>query len=392
MADKNPHIKKTTERTIVWIVATIVHLIVLVFLARIIIIEMPKRKEAFMTEVKKLMEKKKPPPKAKKEEKFLTEIPAHIMKKIVLPEEQLRTRGQVKGPVQLAPLTAVKRDTAIGARRMLPSAGEILGFQRRARRKARIKFLKRFKVFGTGRAVEAIFTPTIAVYDAGDWNANPAAMPNLMTEVKRKTKVKANTDPRKIKADSKDLYDSPFIFITGSKDFRFSEEEVKNLRDYILQGGSIWADNGRPGRRSLFDIAFKRELKRILPDREFQQIDCNHPVFKSFFQFIRVPEGMNWRDDPIEIVDIDGRAVVIYTLNAYGDLWETAFTKDGRVDTELDENWSHRWGPHWARTNTSWGESNWHLPVQDYKNINQESIDKAYRLGVNIVVYFLTAG
>jgi len=164
------------------------------------------------------------------------------------------------------------------------------------------------------------------------------------------------------------------------------------LRDYILQGGSIWADNGRPGRRSLFDIAFKREMKRILPDRDFQQIDSNHPMFKSFFQFERVPEGMNWRDDPIEIVDIDGRAVVIYTLNAYGDLWEAAFTKDGRVDTELDENWSHRWGPHWARTNTEYGEGNWHLPVQDYKNLSQDSIDNAYRLGVNIVVYFLTAG
>ena len=163
------------------------------------------------------------------------------------------------------------------------------------------------------------------------------------------------------------------------------------MRKYLLQGGSIWADNGRPGRRSLFDIAFRREMKRVLPDRNFKQIGMEHPVYKSFFQFKKVPEGMNWRDEPIEVIEIDRRAVVLYTLNDYGDLWETRLREDGTVDTSLDENWHYVWGPHWHSAYHGGRQKRWRDPRPDYENLNEESINNACKLGVNVVVYFLTA-
>ena len=61
----------------------------------------------------------------------------------------------------------------------------------------------------------------------------------------------------------------------------------------LLVGGCVWADSALAGRRSRFDMAFRREMKRVLPDRDFETVEDNHEMFDTFFDRISLPPGMN---------------------------------------------------------------------------------------------------
>lgn len=146
---------------------------------------------------------------------------------------------------------------------------------------------------GTGtRSREFEFTAYIGQYDGGDWastistvkrnkpgrgvepdNIDNGSLPNLLGYISEFSggKIKTNyKNVKTIKLDSPDFFSlkPPFIFLTGSKDFVLTEPEVENLRKYVSLGGAIWGDSSRPGKNSRFDIAFRREMKRVLPDKD----------------------------------------------------------------------------------------------------------------------------
>ena len=250
---------------------------------------------------------------------------------------------------------------------------------------------------GKGRQTVAKFTCYVVQYQGGDWDSNFGqtdgtrwygnCVYNLMLQIGRWTqgRVKANLVPQALKlSDSEWLekYKPPFVFMTGHKDFRLSEKEVENLRQYLMLGGALWVDNSLPGRRSRFDLALRREMKRVLPDRDFEPIASTHPLFFSYFQFGGTPPGMNFYNEPVEVVKIGGEVAVIYTLNAYSDLWETGLTEKDEVDMGRDwsaknQNWYNREGPHFRNT-------------MFFRNNTKDGIVNAYKFGINITVYLLT--
>jgi len=123
-----------------------------------------------------------------------------------------------------------------------------------------------------------------------------------------------------------DLLDKkpPFIFFTGHKDFILTDQEIQNLRDYLQVGGCIWGDNALPGRGSRFDVAFRREMKRVVPDldKNFEPYAMTDDVFtKSWFPITKIPEGMNYYAEPLEHLDIDGKLAILYTPNDYSDMF-----------------------------------------------------------------------
>ncbi len=369
-----------------WLAAILLHLIFILIFGSRLMFPGVTREILFKGRVETGPREIAPKRIERKEKRVITEVPAHIKK-----VPRVKKRIMVKKPVKAREFTRMAkvkpREVKLVERKRV-EAKRIVAEKRAERRRTWRKFAKQFKVSGRGKQVKAVFTPVLARYRGGDWNKDPTALPNLMREMKRRSNVKANEVPKVVSVSSKEIFKCPFVYFTGTKDFRLTEEEVKNLRLYLMQGGLVWADNGLPGRRSRFDLAFRREMKRVLPDRRFETIRSTngfttHPIFTSFYKLKGVPTGMNWRDDPIEIVKIDRRVVIIYTLNDYGDFWETRFNSNGNVDNSLDENWQHIWGPHWQH-NISGGS------YIKYENLNQESVDDAYKLGINIIAYLLT--
>jgi len=268
------------------------------------------------------------------------------------------------------------------------------------------KFQKDWGVSGSKRTTKAKFTIFQAKYLDGDWYCNSdstfggpciqgcGSLQNMMLQIRAwsRDRIDAQVVPEVLDIGTDKLFTlkPPFVYLTGHKNFRLADNEVKNLRDYLTLGGAIWADSALAGRRSRFDIAFRREMKRVLPDRDFEIVPENHEMFDTFFDNIGMPTGMNNYHEPIEMINIGGKLAVLYTLNGYGHFWEARLDRDGKIEwnrvnlaergKKPDWHWVH--GPHLYSPRS---ESS-----IIYRNISDETERNAYKFGINVVVHLLT--
>ncbi len=256
------------------------------------------------------------------------------------------------------------------------------------------EFQKYWDVYGNKKAVRAKFTIFQAKYKGGDWNCNPSSLQNLMLQIRAwsRDRLDANLHPEVLDVGTDQLFvlRPPFVYLTGHKDFTLMESEVKNLRDYLTLGGAVWADSSLAGRRSRFDVAFRREMKRVMPDREFEVIQgTDHDLFDTFFQNIGLPSGMNFYQEPVELINIGPEMAVLYTLNGYGNLWESRLNSQNKIDWGLVNTgtmeaprWQHVYGPHLSSPREETGII--------YRNIDDETVNNSFRFGINVVVHLLT--
>jgi hypothetical protein len=184
----------------------------------------------------------------------------------------------------------------------------------------------------------AHFPVYLASYADGDWSCNvhltndgkidAGSLPDLVAKMNEWShgKITGEVVPTPLDIGSSDLLDKkpPFIFFTGHKNFVLTDQEVQNLRDYLQIGGAIWGDNTLAGRGSRFDVAFRREMKRVVPDldKNFEPVPMTYDIYtKSWFNITKLPQGMNYYDEPLEHLDIDGKLAILYTPNDYSDLF-----------------------------------------------------------------------
>lgn len=215
---------------------------------------------------------------------------------------------------------------------------------------------------GTGtRQREFVFTAYVAKYSGGNWDSTVdfrkgqiwrGSLPNLLEYMSKESKDKIKTNYKNVEAidlKSDKIFSTkpPFIFFTGSKDFVLSPEEVENLQKYIRLGGAIWGDSSVPGKGSAFDIAFRREMRRVMPDKDkdFEALDARDPIFSkaTYFSEVRIqPRGLNYYQEPVYVLRYFGEVSIIYTANDYGDVMQFGIKQDAKNAREwvinLDNN------------------------------------------------------
>ena len=220
---------------------------------------------------------------------------------------------------------------------------------------------------------------------------NNGSLPNLLAYMSTRSKNKITTNYDKVKAiklDSQEIFTvkPPFIFLTGCKDFRLSDVEVENLRKYVRSGGAIWGDSSVPGQNSRFDLAFRREMKRVISDKDkdWEALPKNHLLFNAgqiyYPDVTTVPPGINFYKEPVYTLKIFGEIAIIYTANDYGDMWQIGLLPDGRVD--LSQNEKNQWI---AVNRTIWENRFFYL-----RNITEPSLNLTYKFGTNLVLHLLT--
>ena len=160
-------------------------------------------------------------------------------------------------------------------------------------------------------------------YDGGgDWYANPSGLPNLLQAIRERTGLPI-TDTRRqtVRLTSPKLRDFPYLYLTGHGNIRFSEEEVRALREYLLAGGFLHADDNYG-----LDESFRREIKRVFPDRELVEIPADHPIYHTFYDFPNGLPKIHLHDGkPAQGFGIfhEGRLVVFYSYESdLGNGWE----------------------------------------------------------------------
>jgi len=155
----------------------------------------------------------------------------------------------------------------------------------------------------------------------GDWYANPTSLPNLLAAIREHTGIPVAQHEVNVRPLDPSLNDYPYLYMTGHGDVRFSSAEREALRNYLLAGGFLHADDNYG-----LDESFRQEIVEIFPDAELTEIPVDHPVFRVFFNF---PEGLpkihEHDGNPPQALGIfrDGRLVVFYSYESdLGDGWE----------------------------------------------------------------------
>ena len=134
----------------------------------------------------------------------------------------------------------------------------------------------------------------------GDWYCDPSSIPNILSYLTKNTSIKAAHDEYRIKLTTKELRGHPYLYMTGHGNIRFTNEEIIQLREYLMGGGFLHTDDNYG-----LNTSFRREMKRVFPDRDFVELPHDHAVFHSFFD---MPNGLP------KIHEHDGKAPQLFAL------------------------------------------------------------------------------
>jgi hypothetical protein len=155
----------------------------------------------------------------------------------------------------------------------------------------------------------------------GDWYANPTALPNLIdfTNINCNTAISKN--PVAVAVDSEDLFNFPMVFMTGHGNVVFSDDEIENLKKYLISGGFLHISDNYG-----LDKYIRRELKKVFPNLELQEIPSSHPIFNQTFSFPNgIPKIHEHDKKQAQAFGIffEGRLVVFYDFETdLSDGWE----------------------------------------------------------------------
>jgi Domain of unknown function (DUF4159) len=132
-------------------------------------------------------------------------------------------------------------------------------------------------------------TPRLTIarlqYDGGgDWYANPSSLPNLLAAIRERTSLDVDKVEARVRLTDDKLWDYPFLHVTGHGNIRLSDEEVVRLREYLLRGGFLHVSDNYG-----IDSSFRREIKRVFPDRELVDVPLSHPIYHIVYDF---PKGL----------------------------------------------------------------------------------------------------
>ena len=166
---------------------------------------------------------------------------------------------------------------------------------------------------------------TLARYSGGDWDCSLTAMMYLAHQLEERTGLAIEASDRVVQISDPALMKVPFVYMTGHKDFVFTEAEVRNLRKYLEKGGYLWVDDSTHFNDNSFDSAFRREMARVLPGTSVVKLGRDFAGFRTGYDLARgykgyaVPPGDKYRLDYLEGIRIKNRMAIVYTRNDYGD-------------------------------------------------------------------------
>lgn len=156
----------------------------------------------------------------------------------------------------------------------------------------------------------------------GDWYSDPQSLPELLRFVRANTALDVDPEPETVELSSDKLFTYPYLYMTGHGNMVLTEREAQTLRRYLLGGGFLHVDDNYG-----LDRHFRRELKKVFPDRDLVELPFSHPIYRNQFEFTsglpKIHEHDGAPPQGFGILDDDGRVVVFYSYESdLGDGWE----------------------------------------------------------------------
>ncbi|MCD0487528.1 DUF4159 domain-containing protein [Pedobacter sp. MC2016-14] len=159
----------------------------------------------------------------------------------------------------------------------------------------------------------------------GDWYANRTALPNLISYCNKNLLTNIAAEEAIAEPGSPELFNYPFIYMTGHGNVVFNDAEVANLRSYLISGGFIHIDDNYG-----LDKFVRREMKKVFPELSFEELPADHLLYRQKFKFPKglpkIHEHDGKRPQGLALI-WKGRIVCFYTYECdLGNGWEDAGT------------------------------------------------------------------
>lgn len=155
----------------------------------------------------------------------------------------------------------------------------------------------------------------------GDWYSNPTALPNLSRFCNQMLGTNLDPDYATVEVGSAEIFNYPFIHMTGHGNVVFSNAEAENLRNYLLAGGFLHIDDNYG-----IDPFVRTAMKKVFPEQEFIELPFQHPIYRQKFTFKNGLPKIHKHDDKLAQgfgILHEGRLVCYYTYETdLGDGWE----------------------------------------------------------------------
>ncbi|MFN8709212.1 MAG: DUF4159 domain-containing protein [Planctomyces sp.] len=158
--------------------------------------------------------------------------------------------------------------------------------------------------------------------EQGEWNRHPLDVINLVDLIDslpgwppRLISQTITLSRLKNETAVVDLNQAPVLFVSGRDAPQLNDEQVRWLREYVDEGGFIFACANCDGKG--FDAEFRRLVTRMFPrgDAALRRLTAEHPVFRSQYP-------LNADTTELWGVDFGCRTAVIYSPDDLGCLWQ----------------------------------------------------------------------
>lgn len=184
----------------------------------------------------------------------------------------------------------------------------------------------------------------------GDWYGNRTALPNLIEFCNKNLSTNFAADEGIVEVGSEELFNYPFVYMTGHGNVVFSEQEAANLRKYLTGGGFLHIDDNYG-----LDKFIRPQMKKVFPELNFVELPANHKLYQQKFKF---PDGLP------KIHEHDNKRPQGFAL-----LWKGRVVCYYTYECDLGNGWED---------------------FGTYPNDTQEIRLKALKMGANLVQYALT--
>ncbi len=155
----------------------------------------------------------------------------------------------------------------------------------------------------------------------GDWYANPTSLPNLAKFCNQQLNMSLSTDISEVEPGSAELFNYPFVHITGHGNIVFTNQEAENLRTYLIAGGFLHISDNYG-----LDPFIRKAMKTVFPELDFVELPSSHPIYHQKFDFTNGLPKIHEHDDKAAQgfgLIYEGKLVCFYDYQCdLGDGWE----------------------------------------------------------------------
>lgn len=162
----------------------------------------------------------------------------------------------------------------------------------------------------------------LLVYNGGgDWYANPTSLKNLAAFCNQQLHTNFDLQEAHVEVGSSDIFNYPFVHMTGHGRWALSDEEAQNLRKYLESGGFLHIDDNYG-----LDEYVRPALKKVFPELTLVELPFSYPIYHQKFNFANGLPKIHEHDGGVPKgygLIYKGRLVCFYTFDTdLGDGWE----------------------------------------------------------------------